>query len=148
MDFQNRFRCHFLHDSCSKAKGNRYKWIVAPGRCNGIQFDLYPLITLLHLTFYLSVRICFGAFVNVKSLGRRRIYISTFNFLIDILIFFQIFLKGFLCIGTQHFIDLRYCKAAILLGSCHKNDISHNIKSSIQCLWFVVPDIPHLKATL
>ena len=56
-----------------------------------------------------------------------------------------VFVITLLCVRSEDLVHLRHCKAAVLLCCCTQDDISHDIKCSIQCLRLVVPDIPHLK---
>ena len=133
MDLKKGNRAHLLKLLGSETKCHRNKRIISSGT-DGIQLVLNSLPSLVIIPADLIKSI-----FNSSLLAATPALIRVFHK------FGNIFIIAFLCIRCQDLINLRHCKATILLCCCTENDIPHNIKGCIQSLRLVIPDIAHLK---
>ena len=134
MDLKKGNRTHLLKLLGSETKCHRNKRIITSGRTDGIQLVLNSLPALVIIPADLIKSI-----LNSSLLTATPALIRVFHK------FGNIFIIALLCIRCQDLINLRHCKATILLCCCTENDIPHNIKGCIQSLRLVIPDIAHLK---
>ena len=135
MHFKKRNTCHLLELLCSKSKSYSYKWIIPSGRSDCIQLILNPLPSLVKISADFVKRILDRTFfTSCPALVR------VFHKFLDI------FIVTLLCIRCKDLVYFRYCESAILLRSSAQDNITHNIKRSIQCLRLIVPYISHLKS--
>ena len=132
---QKRNITHLLKLSGSKSQCNCNERIISTGRTYCIEFVLNSLPSLVKITSYFIQRI-FDCF-----------FLSAVPVLIRIFQkFTDIFIITLLSIWSKDLVNFRYGKTAILLCRSTQDNISHNIKCSIQCLRLIVPDITHLKS--
>ena len=136
MDFQERNSTHLLKLLSPQSQSHCNKRIIASGRTNRIQLVLNSLPSLVVLSSYFikSILYCF-------LLAALPALIGVFHK------FGNIFIIALLGIWRKDLIYLRHCKSTVLLCCCTEDNITHNIKSSIQSLRLVIPYITHLKTT-
>ena len=127
--------CRHLTERIScQPKGHCDKGVISTGTANRVQLHFNSLETLLKITAYLLHS-------PVPDFRSKGLLIADFHILSRILF------VGLLSIGREDFINLRDGKAAILLRSSGKDNISHHVKGSIKGFRFVVPNITHFKTT-
>ena len=109
--------------------GNGNKGIIttAAGYC--IELVLPSLEALLELSYYICITFCFcSVFINSHTS-----------------ILFNISVIRLLSIRLQNQIHTWYGKATVLLTGCTEYNIADNVKSNIQALRLIIPDISHFK---
>ena len=129
---------HIEHDDgrhlrkSSRANPRRHgdKRIIPAAAGYGIEFIFPALKALLKFFLHICQRFRFGSlFVNPQP-----------HILLDIPFI------GFLRIGLQDLVHLRYGKTAVLLAGGAQHDIADHVEGHIQRLGLVIPDIAHLEA--
>ena len=131
---QKRNITHLLELTCTKSECHSNKRIVTTGRTYRIQLVLDSLPSLIKISPDFVQRVLDSSLFSAGP-----VLVGVFHKFADV------FVITLLCVWSEDLVDLRHCKATVLLCCCTQDDITHDIKCSIQCLRLVVPDIPHLE---